>query len=82
MRGMVVRVVLARLFGVMRGVNIVAMSDVGVVSRLLMVSAGVLLRCRAVMFCSLFVMLRCFQMVVFAFFGHIDSLSEIFTFSR
>ncbi len=61
---------LAGLFGMMFGVGMMAMRDVGMVSSLLMISGGVMLSGCAVVFRGVLVMLGCFQMVFFAFFRH------------
>jgi hypothetical protein len=68
--GVVIGGVLARLIGVMLGVSVVAVRDVGVVVGFLMVSAGVMLGCGAMVFRGMLVMLGGFQMVFFTFFRH------------
>lgn len=70
-----IRGVLARLVGMMVGVGFVAVRDVGVVARFFMVSGGVMLGCGAMMLRGMLVMLGGFQMVVFAFFRHVDELA-------
>lgn len=68
--GVLIGGVLARLIGVMLGVSVVAVRDVGVVVGFLMVSAGVMLGCGAMVFRGMLVMLGGFQMVFFTFFRH------------
>jgi hypothetical protein len=68
--GVVIGGVLARLIGVMLGVSVVAVRDVGVVVGFLVVSCGVMLGCGAMVFRGMLVMLGGFQMVFFTFFRH------------
>jgi hypothetical protein len=68
--GVVIGGVLARLIGVMLGVSVVAVRDVGVVVRFLVVSGGVMLSRGAMVFRGMLVMLGGFQMVFFTFFRH------------
>lgn len=68
---MVIRGMLARLFGVMLGVRVMAMRYVGMVARLFMISSGVVLRRGAMVFRGVFVMLGGFQVMLFTFFRHV-----------
>ncbi len=61
---------LAGFLGVMRGHVMVAVGDVGVMPRLLMISRGVMFRGRAVVASGMFVMFGCFDVVIGAFFRH------------
>jgi hypothetical protein len=69
--------VLARLIGVMPGVSLMAVRDVGVVMSLIVVSGGVMLGRGPVMLRGMLVMVSCFVVMLFAFFRHGCSLSEI-----
>ena len=68
--GVVIGGMFARLIGVMFGVSVVAVRDVGVVVGLFVVSGGVMLGCGAMVFRGMLVMLGGFQMVFFTFFRH------------
>jgi hypothetical protein len=61
---------LAGLFGMVFGVGMVAMRNVGMVAGLFMISGGVMLGGGAMMFRRMLVMLGCFQVVLFTFFRH------------
>jgi len=61
---------LARLFGVILGVRVMAMRDVGMVAGLFMISGGVMFGRGAMMFRGMLVMLGGFQMMFFTFFRH------------
>lgn len=71
---MLVGVVLARLFGVMFGVDVVAVRHVCVMTGLLMVARGVMLGSRAMMLGGVFMVLCGFQMMLGAVFGHLCNL--------
>ena len=68
---------LARLFSVMFGVSGMAMRDVGMVPGLFVISGGVMLGRCAMVFRGMLVMFGSFQVVLFPFFRHGCSLSEI-----
>jgi hypothetical protein len=61
---------LARFLGVVLGMRVMAMRDVGMVAGLFMISCGVVLGSCAMMFRGMLVMICGFQMVFFAFFRH------------
>ena len=61
---------LARFLGVVLGMRVMAMRDVGMVAGLFMISGGVMLGGGAMMFRGLLVMVCGFQMVFFSFFRH------------
>lgn len=65
-----IRGMLARLFGVMLGVCLMAMRNVGMVAGFFMISGGVMLGSGAMMFRGMLVMVGGFQMMFFAFFRH------------
>jgi hypothetical protein len=67
---MVIRGVLARLFGMVLGVRVVAMRDVGMVARLFFIPGCVMLGSGPVVFRGMLVMFSSFQMVVLALFRH------------
>jgi hypothetical protein len=64
MVSVIVRVVLARLRGVMLGLNLMTVRDVGVVAGFLMVSGFVMARGCAMVFGSVFVMICSFVMML------------------
>jgi len=64
------RVMLAGLFGVVRGVVQMAFRDMRMVARLFVIAGRMVLGCGLVMFSRLFVVLRCFVMVLDCVFGH------------
>jgi hypothetical protein len=68
---------LACLFGMMLGVGGMAMRNVGMVAGLFMISGGVVLGRGAMVFRGVLVMVGSFQVVLFSFFRHGCSLSEI-----
>ena len=74
---MVIRGVLAGFLGMMLGVGGMALSYVGVVMSLFVISGGMMLRGGAMVFRGMLVMLSGLQVVLFAFFGHGFSLSEM-----
>ena len=61
---------LAGLFGVMLGVRLMAMRDVGMVARFFVISSGVMLGGAAVVLRGVLVMFGSFQVVLFTFFRH------------
>ena len=61
---------LAGFFGVMLGVRVMAMRDVGMVAGLFMISGGVMFGRCAMMLRGMLVMLGGFQMMFFTFFRH------------
>ncbi len=61
---------LARLFGVMLGVCMMAMRDMGMVAGLFMISGSVMLGRGAMMFRGVLVMFGGFQVMLFTFFRH------------
>jgi hypothetical protein len=61
---------LAGFFGVMLGVRVMAMRDVGMVAGLFMIPGGVMFSRGAMMFRGMLVMLGGFQVVFFTFFRH------------
>jgi hypothetical protein len=69
--------VLARLIGVMLGVSLMAVRDVGVVMSFIVISGGMVLGRCPVMLRGMLVVVGCFVVVLFAFFRHGCSLSEI-----
>jgi hypothetical protein len=62
--------VLAGLFGMMLGMRMMAMRDVGMVAGFFFISGSVMLSRGAMMFRRVLVMFGRFQMVVLAFFRH------------
>jgi hypothetical protein len=69
--------VLASLIGVMLGVGMVAVRDVGVVMGFLVITCGVMLGSGAMVLRGVFVMLGGLQMMFFTFFRHGSSFLEI-----
>jgi hypothetical protein len=69
--------VLARLIGVMPGVSLMAVRHMGVLMRLIVFPGGMVLGRGPVMLRGMLVMVSCFVVVLFAFFRHGCSLSEI-----
>ena len=61
---------LAGFVGVMLGVGVMAMRDMGMVAGLFMISCGVMLGSGAMVFRGMLVMICGFQMVFFTFFRH------------
>ncbi len=61
---------LARLIGVMFGVGVMAVRNMGVMAGLLVISGGVMLGRRAMVLRGMLVMLGSFQVVLCAFFRH------------
>ena len=72
-----IRRVLARLFGVMTSVSGMAMRDMSMVAGLFVISGGMMLGSRAMVFRGVLVMVGRFQVMLFSFFRHGCSLSEI-----
>jgi hypothetical protein len=68
----VIRGVLAGFVRVMLGVSLMALRDVGVVMRLLMVARGMMLRGHLVMLRGMLVVFGSLQVVLFAFFRHVE----------
>jgi hypothetical protein len=68
--GVVVGGVLAGLLGVMLGVGVVAMRDVGMVAGFLVISRCMMLGSEAMMFRGVLVVLGGFQVVILSFFRH------------
>jgi hypothetical protein len=66
------RVMLAGLFGVMRGIVEVAFRYMCVVASLFVVASLVVVRCSIVMFGGLFMVVGCFAMVIRYVFGHVE----------
>jgi hypothetical protein len=66
----IVGVMLARFFGVVDGVDVMAACDVRVMAGLLMIPTLVVFGCCAVMASSVFVMLRGLAMMVGGLSGH------------
>jgi len=66
----VIRRVLARLIGVMLGMGMMAMRDVGMVAGFFFISGSVMLGRGAMVFRGMLVMFRGFQVMVLAFFRH------------
>jgi hypothetical protein len=62
--------VLARLIGVMPGVSLMAVRDVGVLMSFIVFSCGMVLGRGPVMLRGMLVMLGCFVVVLCAFFRH------------
>jgi len=65
-----IRGVLARLFGMVLGVRVVAMRDVGMVASFFLIPRRVMLGSGPMVFRGMLVMFRSFQMVVLALFRH------------
>ena len=61
---------LARLFGVVLGVGMMAMRDMGMVAGFFMISGSVMLGGGAMVFRGMLVMLGGFQVMLFTFFRH------------
>lgn len=61
---------LAGFFGMMRGMGVVPVSDVGVMPRLLVIAGFVLLGCGQVVLRRVFMMLRSFAVMIYGFLGH------------
>jgi hypothetical protein len=61
---------LAGFFGVMRGMGVMPVSDVGVVPRLLVISGFMLLGRGQVVLRREFMMLRCLAVMIYGFLGH------------
>jgi hypothetical protein len=61
---------LAGFFGVMLGVRVMAMRDVGMVAGFLMISGSVMFGGGAMMFRGVLVMVGSFQVMLFAFLRH------------
>jgi hypothetical protein len=70
-------VVLAGFLGVMCGMVVMPVSDVGVMPCLLVISGFVLVGCGGVVLRRVFVMLRRLAVMVYCFFGHGISSLEI-----
>jgi hypothetical protein len=61
---------LARLVGMVLGVRLMAMRDMGMVARLFFIPGSVMLSSGAMMFRGMLVMFSSFQVVVLPFFRH------------
>jgi hypothetical protein len=72
LRAVIVCVMLTGLFGMVSGVNRVAMRHVRMMPGLVMVAGFVMLGGRSVMLCGVLVMFGGFAMVISGFFGHMD----------
>ena len=68
---MIVRVVLACLFGMVNCMNMVAMRDMSVMTSLVMVARFMMIGCGAMMFGRVLMMLGSLTMMVGSFFRHI-----------
>jgi hypothetical protein len=62
---------LTGFLGVMLGLNVVAMRDVGMVTGFLVVTSFVMLGSHAMMFGGVIMVLRGFMMMLRCFFGHV-----------
>jgi hypothetical protein len=67
--------VLAGFLGMMLGVGVMAVGDMGVVMSLLVIAGGVMFGGGAMMFRGVFVVFGGLQVVLFAFFRHLDELA-------
>jgi hypothetical protein len=66
-------VMLAGFFGVVRSVVQMALRDVGMVPGLFMIAGLMVISGGRVMLCGMFVVLRCFAMMLRGVFGHGNS---------
>jgi hypothetical protein len=74
-----VGVVLAGFFGVMRGMDVMPVRDVGVMPSLLVISRFMLLGGGFVVLRRVFVMLRSLAVMIYGFLGHGISSLEIWS---